>query len=63
MEPVLEGYWSGDLLKGRNYKTHDFFGPPKGLKRMRHYAYTNMLPTMCSDADIYKFFQLLMEQM
>jgi hypothetical protein len=62
MESVVEGCWSGDILKGRNDKTHDFCGPPKGLKRMRHHAYTYMLPTMCSDAIFYRFFQLLVEQ-
>jgi len=34
----------------------DVFGLPKGLKRMKHHAYTNMLPTMCSDALFYRYF-------
>jgi hypothetical protein len=34
----------------------DVFGLPRGLKRMKHHAYTNMLPTMCSDALFYRYF-------
>lgn len=48
----------GTSLRGETIKLMIFLDPPKGLKRMRHHACTNMFPTMCSDAVFYRYFSV-----